>query len=562
MNTQTRIVHTLYDKNGQPYCESITSPTANTVRAKCILPPHKVIPVLFIPGIMGSNLVTTSADVIRKKLTRPVKDPESRTGAMVGVAWFPDDTGWAFSFGGKHGKERQLILDPAQTHVANLSAIPNGTNALFDKAPKSVQTNWKEEFKRRGWGTVMLSSYGKVLHELEYSLNRIYQNGQVSDAWTDLLASQGNKQWGAMHGFDKIAENELFKAADYWYPVYAVGYNWLKSNEDAGKYIAGKIDKITGDYRKLGYTCDKVILVTHSMGGLAGRAVAHSAMGKAESKILGIVHGEQPATGAAAAYKRVHAGFEASLNPIDAIVARTLGWSGAEVSAVFANAPGALQLLPCKLYPKEWLHISRDGKGEKAQDILKLPKADPYEEIYREKDQWWRLMNPDLIDPAGITPSLKSSWTTYIKQLALAEDFHDTLKDYYHSNTWVHYGADPKYKAWGILRWYPLSTISYVSNNDLVNAHLKQDDQLGTLVLEPPIIKQKHDAYVPWWNHRIEGAASPGDGTVPEESGRAPSGKVKFISAMTGFDHQGSYKDGNVQVVTKYCIAKIAQSAT
>lgn len=560
MSTNTRIVHTLYDKDGRPYCESITSPTDNRVRAKCILPPHKVIPILFIPGIMGSNLVTTG-DVGISHCKKTTIDPETKKS--VGVAWNPDDKGWAISFGGKSAKERQLILDPTQSQVADLSPVAKSKNPLFKDAPESAQQNWLEEFKRRGWGTVMLSSYGKLLEELEYSLNRIYQGGRVSDAWAELLATQGNKHWGSMQGFLKLEESELYKSADYWYPVYAVGYNWLQSNEQAGKYIAAKVDSITERYKKLGYICDKVILVTHSMGGLAGRAAAHSAMGNAGSKIAGIVHGVQPATGAAAAYKRVHAGFEASLNPVDAIVARTLGWSGAEVSAVFANSPGALQLLPCKLYPTEWLRISKDGKGDKAQDIKKLPESDPYKEIYREKDRWWRLMDPDLVDPAGVrAASNKDSWKHYRTQLADAENFHDTLGDYYHHSTWVHYGADQKYKAWGKLRWYPLSGISYISDDDLVNAHLKNEDRQGTVVLEPPLSRQKAGTYVPWWNHRIEGPASPGDGTVPEESGRAPAEKVKFIAAMTGYDHQGSYENFYVQAVTKYCIAKIAQSAT
>lgn len=550
MSTPTRIVHTLYDKNGQPYCESITSPTENAVRAKCILPPHKVIPVLFIPGIMGSNLVTTSADAIK-------------AGAKNGIAWHPDDTGWAVDFAThKSASNRQLILNPTQTQVADLSTIPDSKNALFDSAPKAVQANWIKEFKRRGWGTIMLSSYGDILYELEYGLNKIYQDGKVSAKWSTLLQSQGT-QWGKMQGFVRLEQNELFKAADYWYPVYAVGYNWLQSNELAGQYVAQKINDTISHYKKLGYTCDHVILVTHSMGGLVARAAAHPDIGKASERILGIVHGVQPATGAAAAYKRVHAGFEAGLNPIDAVVAKTLGWSGAEVSAVFASSPGALQLLPNKLYPKEWLRMSRKGQGDNAQDILKLPLADPYAEIYREKDHWWRLMDPKLIDPAKIIAGNGGiPWTIYIKQLSLAESFHDKLGDYYHPSTWVHYGADPKHKAWGKLRWSPVSDIAYASDDDLRNANLKDDDLLGTTVLEQPKSQQKVGAYVPWWNHKIEVPASPGDGTVPEESGRAPAAKAKFITAMTGYDHQGSYGDTHVQAVTQYCIAKIVQSAT
>jgi pimeloyl-ACP methyl ester carboxylesterase len=555
MSSQTRLVPTLYNDKGEPYCSSITSSSDNKVRAKCILPPHKVIPVIFVPGIMGSNLISTNPKA------GDAQAPENPNARGQFIAWNPDSIGWVNKFRGLKAKERQVILDPNFTEVGDLADVPDSASDLLKSASKEAKANWTQEFKRRGWGTVFLSSYSELLCQLEFSLNRIYQDGSISAPWKALLETQG-QHWGEMKGFSKLTENDLFKAADYWYPVHAVGYNWLKSNKDAARHIAGKINEFIGNYKKLGFECEKAILVTHSMGGLAARAAAHAEMGNAAASILGIVHGVQPATGAATAYKRVHAGFEAGWDAMDAIVAQTLGWSGEEVTAVFASSPGALQLLPNKLYPKEWLRISREGKGDSANDILKLPLADPYAEIYREKDQWWRLIDPALVDPSGaLAAKKKSPWDGYLKQLALAEKFHDTLKDHYHTSTWVHYGADPKQKAWGKVRWIPAGSISYVSDDDLRDAHLKNNDHLGTLVLQPPKAKQQPNQYVPWWNHMIEKPISDGDGTVPEESGRAPEGKAKFIARMTGFDHQGSYKNPAVQNLTMYCIAKIAQDA-
>ncbi len=561
MSTQTRVVPTLYDKKGEPYCDSCTSQCEDTVRAKCILPPHKVIPVIFIPGIMGSNLITTNPKAIEAG-AMTIDEKVKKPGPQKAIVWHPDDSGWALKFKGLKADKRQVIMDPDQAEVGDLSDVPDSKHGYFATAPKEAQANWKQEFKRRGWGTVMLAAYGDVLFWLEYGLNQMYQNGDISFVWRTLLGEQG-KQWGEMKGFSPLSETELLKAADYWYPVHAVGYNWLKSNEDAGTYVAGKIAEFIANYQKLGYDCSKVILVTHSMGGLAGRAAAHAAMGKASASILGIVHGVQPAIGAATAYKRVHAGFEASWNPMDVIVAQTLGWSGKEVTAVFAGAPGALQLLPTKLYQKEWLRVSREGKGDKANDVVKLPQSDPYQEIYREKDQWWRLIDPALIDPSGMIAEIpKDPWLEYRRKLAIAEGFHDTLKDYYHPSTWVYYGADPKHKTWGKVRWVPLSHISHISDDDIRDANLSNDDRQGMLVLEIPKAKQERGRYVSWWNHQIEPPLSPGDGTVPEESGRAPEGKVKFIARMTGFDHQDSYKNRAVQALTMYSVAKIAQDAT
>lgn len=543
MNTPHRIVPTLYDKDGRPYCQSITSPAENTVRAKCLLPPDKVLPVLFIPGIMGSNL-RRQADGSSDSVT----------------AWFPDSLKWAWSFKSALPADREQILDPARTYAADLSDIPEDNGTFFKSAPKSAQDNWRAEFKRRGWGTVTLSSYGPVLHYLESRLNRIYQQGEVNPDWRNLLAGQG-RTWGQMEGYQTLTEGDLFKAADYWYPVHAVGYNWLRSNADAGRYLARQIDRIIGHYGKLGYDCKQVVLVTHSMGGLVARAAAHPKIGNAQDRILGIVHGEQPATGAATAYKRIRAGFEASLNPVDIITAKTLGWSAAEVTAVFANAPGALELLPNKLYPKGWLRIASARNTPSSQDVMALPRDDPYEEIYRVKDKWWRLVDPTLIDPAAaFGDNEERAWKSYENQLYIASSFHETLLHYYHAATWAHYGADPEHKTWGRVRWVPTASSRLVPNQTLPDAALRNDDRQGMVVLEPPGSKQRANAYVPWWNEIIGRPAEDGDGTVPEASGGAPSGRVRFLARMKGFDHQNSYKHPAVLDLTLYCVAKIAQN--
>jgi hypothetical protein len=57
-----------------------------------------------------------------------------------------------------------------------------------------------------------------------------------------------------------------------------------------------------------------VIIVTHSMGGLLGRALLHPGYGNMLNdknvKILGIYHNVMPTMGAASAYKRMRFGFQ------------------------------------------------------------------------------------------------------------------------------------------------------------------------------------------------------------------------------------------------------------
>jgi triacylglycerol esterase/lipase EstA (alpha/beta hydrolase family) len=58
-----------------------------------------------------------------------------------------------------------------------------------------------------------------------------------------------------------------------------------------------------------GRKCEKVILVTHSMGGLVARYYSELLDGDfGQKNILGIVHGVMPDRGAPMAYKRMKAG--------------------------------------------------------------------------------------------------------------------------------------------------------------------------------------------------------------------------------------------------------------
>lgn len=154
-----------------------------------------------------------------------------------------------------------------------------------------------------------------------------------------------------------LTPNEGTLAYRYQFPVHAVGYNWLQSNADSAKHLQKRIDKIIGYYKELGHPCEKVILVTHSMGGLVARHYTEVLGGAA--KVYGVVHGVMPDLGAATAYKRVKAGTEGS-GVKGAVVSRVLGDTAAKMTAVFAQSPGPLQLLPSAQYGDGWLMI-KDG---------------------------------------------------------------------------------------------------------------------------------------------------------------------------------------------------------
>ena len=132
--------------------------------------------------------------------------------------------------------------------------------------------------------------------------------------------------------------------------------------------------------------CKQVIVVTHSMGGLVARWAVEKE--GAKDKVLGVVHGVQPATGAAAAYWRMKAGFERTKrfgfefpNP----AAWVLGTNGEEVTALLGWMPGGLQLLPGPDYTdnagsKKWLRLC-DHEGKE----LAAYGDDAYERITRTR---------------------------------------------------------------------------------------------------------------------------------------------------------------------------------
>jgi hypothetical protein len=52
-----------------------------------------------------------------------------------------------------------------------------------------------------------------------------------------------------------------------------------------------------------------------------------------------------------------------------------------------------------------------------------------------------------------------------------------------------------------------------------------------------------------------------GDGTVSQQSGDGPRGKVRRTFRTTGFDHQGSYANEHMLKLTHHLICKIVQEA-
>ena len=341
---------------------------------------------------------------------------------------------------------------------------------------------------------------------------------------------------------------------DCWFPVHAMGYNWLQSNRDSGIYVSKRITALIESYKAHGFECEKVIVVTHSMGGLVARALIHPEMGNLGTKILGIVHGVMPAIGAGAAYKRMRCGFEdpgIMKSPMNSITAKVLGNLGSEVTAVLGNAPGGLELLPCKAYGNGWLQVSHNGKI-----IKSLPQlSDPYKEIYKLRRKWYGLLNEEWLNPAG---HKQAGYERTARLLDDAKEFHNAIENTYHDQSYAHYGAGTKHAAWHNVVWSIDKRDSMVDPDKL---QIVSDNLQGKLRVVDPEKSAQHGTARPWLEINMLPAVDAGDQTVPLHSAehQLQSGKFQGIFRQSGYEHQDSYSDENALHSTLYSIVQIAK---
>ncbi|WP_199110946.1 hypothetical protein [Collimonas sp. PA-H2] len=522
-----------------------------------IVPPRHVIPVIFVPGIMGTNLRgNAKSDGYKNKSAW-----EPPNGKMAGLA-----EGGSRSF--QSAVERQKQMNPDTTEVD-----PTGKVAL----PNGVDTLTAEEARRRGWGELHWDSYGQALAELERALNDQYVNPGAKepiemDVWklakTLKKGKPGKeedilKTWNPIKGdASPLTKDEFTRLDDYYYPVWGCGYNWLQSNEQSAQTLLKRIDEALAWYAKTKYFIPegKVIIVTHSMGGMVTRRAAQLG----GDKILGVVNSVQPVGGAPVVYRRFRAGTEVggALDIPGAVAAVIIGWSAAEITCVMANSPGPMELLPTKHFPPGWLHMERNVDG-KRQTIFKLPVSDPYTEIYSKTAQqvWWGMIDVSLIDPAGIA---EKNDTTPIKMyreaLKAASTFHDNAGLYCHPNTYAHYGADKKQISFGSVHWV---TSADIPSNIMDGLQGLQSDswtkygkaQVGTE--NDGITFKLQDKAKP----QSDDDPDAGDSTVPIQSAALVGENATHVFKMKGFDHAASYKNENVIENVLYCLGKIIQGA-
>lgn len=615
-----------------------------------VVPSMKVIPVIFLPGIMGSNLRMS------KQRQKDLNLPDNR-------AWRPEDFGaellkmglneYTDRLKNADARRRQKNFDPNETEVEYYTYTSN--NDMFD--PEGAETlaadarhsnipdsfadipplltagppppqdapwhirerkveNAAQKARWRGWSEIFFKgAYGDLLMELEQRLNNIFvhmgtphmalsplwKNVVRTEAGSVLTDGQGRQmqsgqadplalldvspqKMGASQGppisAAQLESINVHGRGPLWFPVHAMGYNWLQSNGDAARVLAERITGLIDGYKKRGFQCEKVVLVTHSMGGLVARALIHPDYGNLQEKVLGIYHGAMPTHGAAAAYKRIRCGFEKSGMPIaSGITQQILGKTGKNVTAIMANSPGCLELLPNELYGSGWLKVlAADGKTVLAswpgKDSLSASQQAQYraleqypiapyssqhdthlalrhrmaapQSIYKQPDRaWWRLFNSDWVNPAnGQGGGMKET----CKRINDAAKFHEKIAKTFHPVTVSSYCASPWQKSYGEVIW----KIDASGEGNLplrpedglpIDWTLVSEDGEGRVVVRTPAGRQL--------TLRMQEPEQDGDATVAaERSARHVSG-LQFVHGRAPnnahYDHQDSYGNKEVQ---------------
>lgn len=519
----------------------------------------ETIPIVFVPGIMGSRL---------KRGNDKIWDPDSR-GFMF------------FKYGmvGVDAADKKEAIVGKEFDPEDLKPFENDAEHCqqFADVDQHTPPEWGTT-AQRGWGTVSSRTYGDILRAL--------QDAQGVPA----------------------AVRALFD-----FPVYAVGYNWGASNAHSGKKLAKRIGEIVDLHQQKDGLCKNVIVITHSMGGLVTRWAVEK--GGAKDKVLGVIHGVQPATGSPGAYWRMKAGFERNRvltfdlpNP----VAWVAGTNGKEVTALLGWLPGGLQLLPAPTYKDnsgsaDWLFLY-DEKGKQVAAY----GANAWDDIYK-KDQdkepgaYWRMIEKSYLLPEE-RPAMEpaDAWDSYCTKVDEAREFHEDIEGKQHPETQAFYGAGKEHPSCDRIEYRPVVYDWRAARKDL--------ELVGAVVLRvvfPPLgvplmafevfkrsewwesrgafkvrvetshgtidVELQHPSDVAKRSSKPHGAGA-GDGTVPECSGKAllQTGDVGKGEEAQGFDeleHEPAFKaerrtkdpkwdpvEFTIQAVVKLCRDRIKKA--
>ncbi|QEW08327.1 PGAP1-like alpha/beta domain-containing protein [Nitrincola iocasae] len=460
-----------------------------------------VLPIVFVPGLMGSRLRTKHDGQI-------VWDPQDNKVNAATIA-----------FKGAKAKRDLLVNE------GGLPYSPDYLEVDFGETQSSHAMH--QEQIERGWGGLMQGSYFNFI------------------TWLQLIAPHP-------------ASGQLPPGCfSLQYEVWAHPYNWTDDNFNAGKTLADTVQKaIDGTHEKYQGRNTRVlkpIIITHSMGGLVSRA--YTQLHGGEGEVHGVIHGAQPCDGAPDAYKRMLAGSEGMARFV-------LGANQAQVTATAGNMPGVLQLLPNQWHKTvagdtRWLKVT----GPLGETLLSKPDNNPYSDVYLNQTDWWRLIYAEYLNPES--KDLDKTFKAYTEELLKAATFHAQLgPEVFHPNTRMLYADDTGHPSWDHVEWKQIyGEDDHTDRNNWSRGTFSATLGRGQIEISKSVQDPLYDVqglHELLSIYKIQPANAPGDGTVHAGSGIHVSGPMS-IATQRGFEHQSCFDSSEARRITAEWLLDMVQ---
>ncbi len=348
-------------------------------------------------------------------------------------------------------------------------------------------------------------------HGLDGIAQLVYKRLVEQLAWADERRAQQTTQ--------QTATNRFFRT-----PPHCFGYNWTGPLDASAKSLKEFVDALRTKHRRDGGRCDRVILVTHSTGGLVARHACQDAA--FSSQVLGVIHAGVPHRGTPEMYYRFKSGFPRG-KLIDTLIAWIASRSGREATAVLGNIPGALPLLPTMDYrtgngDASWLRVHPHGQAG-----ITHPEQDPYLEVYNRRDPW-ALLDPDNLDP-GLFSNVDDDMTSLKDRLKTAQKFHTKLGATDHPNS-----VNLVSTGLPTAEWIDLDATDDPDEVQRIRNRGGLDDtkDRGRFETVGPLTDDDPSP----WAFKLGPRSGEGDGTVPLSSATLPGVRTIAVEGITHAD--------------------------
>lgn len=288
------------------------------------------VPIVLVPGVMGT----------RMKIGVPTSWLDWFDFTIDDITWNPDVKGVGSFLGFS-----ELLGAPVEAQARVMDIDGGSTATVIDENENAVS------------GNPVNGSSGPV--------ERTYLDG-----------SRVRNDGGCLAmSYDPFVRYLLPRTAigPFAFPLYCLGYDWRQSNADSGEGLARQLETIISQTKSKD---PRLIIITHSMGGLAMRSCLKNHRGLAD-RVLAAIHTFHPVTGAAVMYRRVFTGarLDTPWSSLDGWLNRAfnnvLGDTAEKFAKITSGMAGPFELLPGQAFdgrkkytdpPKtEWIEV--DGHG-------------------------------------------------------------------------------------------------------------------------------------------------------------------------------------------------------